>query len=195
MEIDGLKVGSVTLPIYGRHHVYNGLAAAAVGHVLGVPGKTIIARLENAKPPKMRVERREYDGVVFFNDAYNANPSSVRAAFRFLSELSVTGRRWVVLGEMAELGGNVERLHLELAAELSPDWCDVFLPLGRYADGMALAAQQSGVPAILRCANLNEAARLLFDLAKPGDTILLKASRRMQLERVLQAYEEMRQSR
>ena len=190
LSIRGREVGRVRLRILGRHHVYNALAAAAVGALFRITPEEIVARLADAEPPKMRLERVAIDGVVFLNDAYNANPVSVRAAFDLFRSLSASGRRWVVLGEMAELGGDEERKHRDVVGALSPDWCDVFVVLGPFADAMAEEAQRVGVPIILRVRDVDEVTQTLRSLAAPGDLVLLKASRRVQLERVLSTYKD-----
>lgn len=183
-------VGRPTLPTLGVHNVSNALAAASVGVVLDIAPSNIVSRLETATPPKMRMERKEWNGVTIYNDAYNANPNSVRAAMAFLRDVRVEGRRFFVLGEMLELGEKSPQYHQEVAAALSPSICDVFLPLGKYADLMAKAAKDAGVPVILRCATPQDAARTLAGLLHPGDAALLKASRGIRLEAVFMALAE-----
>jgi len=190
VRIRGKKVGRVALQTPGAHNVSNALAAIAAASVLNVPAGEILSRLAETKPPKMRLERLEYRGATIYNDAYNANPASVRAAFAFLRSLKVSGRRWLVLGEMLELGRDAERLHREVLAELSPDFCDVFVTFGRFADVGALIARDNGIPAIFRCASVAIVGETLRDLLEPGDVVLLKASRGARLEAALDALKE-----
>src|SRR5699024_2783271 len=94
--------------LLGLHHVANLLAAASAAHALGIDAETITASLNNQRAvSRYRMERTERaDGVTIINDAYNANPESMRAALRTLAELGGSGARrtWAVLGEMLELG-------------------------------------------------------------------------------------------
>jgi UDP-N-acetylmuramoyl-tripeptide--D-alanyl-D-alanine ligase len=184
----GAEAGRVSLRALGAHNVPNALAAAAVGLTLGVPVEDIVARLRRASPPKMRMERLDIDGVVVYNDAYNANPASVRAAWRFLRDVPVRGRRWIVFGEMLELGVRAAEHHRAAASELTPAACDVLVATGRYSDEVAVAAKKAGVAAVIRCASAREAGEVLADLVAPGDAILLKASRGERFEDVLSAY-------
>ncbi|MER3603227.1 MAG: UDP-N-acetylmuramoylalanyl-D-glutamyl-2, 6-diaminopimelate--D-alanyl-D-alanine ligase, partial [Thermus sp.] len=121
----------------------------------------------------------EKDGVVFVNDAYNANPLSMRAGLLWLSRQP--GRKWAVLGEMRELGPAAERLHLEVAEEalklgLSP------LFLGPFA---RVQARLGGAYA----ESLEEAVAWLKARVRPGDLVYLKASRAVGLERILELWD------
>lgn len=186
----GDLVGRVVLPTLGIHNVWNALAALAVGSLFGVVEERTLARLAAVQPPKMRMERLECRGATLYNDAYNANPASVRAAYAFLRSLKPRGKRWLVLGEMLELGSEAERLHREVFSELSPDFCDVLVVFGRFADVGASAAKERGIPVILRCASVSVVGETLKNLVEPGDVVLLKASRGVRLETVLDVLRE-----
>jgi len=177
----------VQLSTPGSHNVSNALAAAAIGTLMNVDADAICARLRDARPPKMRMERVEVRGVVVYNDAYNANPASVRAAWAFMRALGASGRKWIVLGEMLELGEESPSLHERVASELTPDACDVFVPMGPHADAMAQAAHGSRIHAILRCSSSEDVASAIQDGTEPGDVVLLKASRGVKLESILQS--------
>lgn len=190
VTLRGEPLGRVVLPTLGVHNVWNALAALAVGSLFGVVGEVALGRIAAAKPPKMRMERLEYRGATLYNDAYNANPASVRAAYAFLRSLRPCGKRWFVLGEMLELGSESERLHREVFSELSPDFCDVFVVLGRFADLGAAVAKERGIPMILRCASVSVVGETLKNLVEPGDVVLLKASRGVHLEAALDVLRE-----
>ncbi|AZM88777.1 MULTISPECIES: UDP-N-acetylmuramoyl-tripeptide--D-alanyl-D-alanine ligase [Streptomyces] len=184
----------VTLRLYGEHHVSNALAAAAVAHVLGMPAEEIATALSGAGTLsrwRMEVTERE-DGVTIVNDAYNANPESMRAALRALVAMGEAGkadggRTWAVLGPMAELGDaslaehdavgrlavrlNVSRLVAVGGREAS------WLQLGAYNEG------SWGEESVL-VSDAQAAVDLLRSELRPGDVVLVKASRSVGLERV-----------
>lgn len=114
-------------PVGGRHQALNAAAAAAVAMALGIDMDTVVCGLRTVQLPKMRMERRECGGVHWVNDAYNANPDSVRASIDWFGELTAgppaAAARLVVLGDMLELGGESERAHREAlrhAADVLP---------------------------------------------------------------------------
>ncbi|GIX06143.1 MAG: UDP-N-acetylmuramoyl-tripeptide--D-alanyl-D-alanine ligase [Candidatus Poribacteria bacterium] len=186
--VRGDRVGRVGLRANGAHHVVNALAAAAVGVLCGVPGEALLQRLADAEPPPMRTQRLTLHGVEWIHDAYNANLPSVRAALELFRRVPAAGRRWVILGEMAELGAAAEDHHRAAAGALSPDWCDVFVAVGPYADAMAQAAQKAGVLAIFRFPTVEEVCESLPEMLAPGDLVLLKGSRRARMERIVERF-------
>lgn len=170
----------VEIPHPGLGAALGGLAALAVAEVLGLPLEEVAERLLHLRLPPGRMERRELGGVVFLNDAYNANPLSVRAGLLWLSQQP--GRKWAVLGEMRELGPEAQRLHLEVAEEairlgLSP------LFLGPFARAQA---RLGGAYA----ESLEEAVAWLKARVRPGDLVYLKASRAVGLERILDLWKD-----
>lgn len=179
----------VRLPIPGRHNVYNALAAAAVGLYLELSLEDVIAGLETTSVSKWRMEAFESaSGVNVINDAYNANPTSMRAALLALGDLPTPGKRVAVLGDMAELGSLTELAHFQLGEEIPGSATDVLVTVGerakRIADGALAAGMDPG--AVRPCASAPEASEVLDDLLEPGDTVLVKASRVMGLETVVE---------
>lgn len=175
----------VKLPFPGRHQVHNALAAAAVADCLGVPWPRIKEGLEAASLSGMRMDLLDGGpGITILNDAYNASPVSVEAALETLSDIETPGRRIAVLGDMLELGDMSEDAHAragELAAELK---MDKLVAVGQHAAIMASGARRSGMAAadVSVCHTVGEAREILEDLVVPGDTLLLKASRKVGLE-------------
>ncbi|GAB5601848.1 Mur ligase family protein [Thermus sp. FJN-A] len=170
---------AVRLPYPGLGPALAALAALAVAELLGQDPGEVAARLSSLSLPPGRMERKEKGGVVFLNDAYNANPLSVKAGLRWLA--SQPGRKWVVLGEMRELGQEARRLHLEVAEEaarlgLKP------LYLGPHAQAQAALGGE-------RAESLEEALSWLKARVKPGDLVYLKASRALSLERILELWD------
>lgn len=174
----------VHIPLIGEYHAWNAAAAAATAIALGVDLRTIAERLAAASPRSaMRMERHvRADGLVVINDAYNANPESMEAALRAIAAIG-RGRAIAVLGEMLELGPESHAAHLEigrLAAELG------FARVVAVGDGAAAIAEGAGQIAE-RVPDVDVAVRTLpASLSGPG-VVLVKASRGIRLERVVQA--------
>ncbi|MEV6839493.1 UDP-N-acetylmuramoyl-tripeptide--D-alanyl-D-alanine ligase [Streptomyces sp. NPDC051133] len=182
----------VTMRLYGEHHVSNALAAAAVAHELGMSAEEIALALSEAGSlSRWRMEVTERpDGVTIVNDAYNANPESMRAALRALAAMGNGRRTWAVLGKMAELGDEalaehdaVGRLAVRLNVSklvavggIEASW----LQLGAYNEG-------SWGEESVHVSDAQAAVDLLRSELRPGDVVLVKASRSVGLESVAQA--------
>ncbi|WP_369388686.1 UDP-N-acetylmuramoyl-tripeptide--D-alanyl-D-alanine ligase [Streptomyces sp. CG1] len=185
----------VTMRLYGEHHVSNALAAAAVAHELGMSAEEIATALSEAGTlSRWRMEVTERpDGVTIVNDAYNANPESMRAALRALAAMGKGRRTWAVLGKMAELGDEalaehdaVGRLAVRLNVSklvavggIEASW----LQLGAYNEG-------SWGEESVHVSDAQAAIDLLRSELRPGDVVLVKASRSVGLESVAQALVE-----
>jgi UDP-N-acetylmuramoyl-tripeptide--D-alanyl-D-alanine ligase len=179
----------VRLPLHGAHHVANSLATAAVALELGLAPAEVADALERVSPTsrwRMEVTQRA-DGVTVVNDAYNANPDSVRAALEALTAMS-TGRRTVaVLGEMLELGAASAEEHREvgrLARRLDVDRLVVVGGGARAIHDGALAAGAVDGEESVVVADVPAALATLGAMLRPGDVVLVKASRGAGLERV-----------
>ena len=178
-----------SLPVPGRHNVYNALAAAAVALRLAVPLSDIAQGLATATLSGMRMEVFTVaSGIVVINDAYNASPTSMRAALETLAGMKVTGRRVAVLGDMGELGNLSELAHLELGEFAASLGLDALVVAGRKARRIGEGARAAGMPrtAVRPCATPEEALEVLDDILEPGDVVLVKASRAMRLETVVE---------
>ncbi|MEV0987592.1 UDP-N-acetylmuramoyl-tripeptide--D-alanyl-D-alanine ligase [Streptomyces sp. NPDC049949] len=186
--------GEVTLRLYGEHHVSNALAAAAVAHVLGMSTQEIATALSGAGTlSRWRMEVTERaDGVTIVNDAYNANPESMRAALRALAAMGGAarvdgGRTWAVLGPMAELGDASLAEHDavgRLAVRLNVS--KLVAVGGREASWLQLGAYNEGSwgEESVVVSDAQAAIDLLRSELRPGDVVLVKASRSIGLERV-----------
>lgn len=179
----------VSLPVSGRHNVYNALAAAAVALRLAVPLADIAQGLATATLSGMRMEVLTVaSGVTVVNDAYNANPTSMRAALDTLAGMKAPGRRVAVLGDMGELGNLSELAHLELGEYAAGLGLDALVVVGRKSRRIGEGARAAGAPesAVRPCATPEEALEVLDDILEPGDVVLVKASRAMRLETVVE---------
>lgn len=172
-------------PLPGRHVLSNAGLAIAVARHFGVSWEAIAERLRSFRPPAMRWESREIDGVRFINDAYNANPMSMRAALDAFAATPVEGRRWLVLGAMRELGVHAREYHEELGRQLAKGpWAGAVL-VGAEGQWIYSGAAKAGYNALYTASDAADAARVLNRLIRSGDAVLLKASRGVGLEKVL----------
>lgn len=178
----------VRLGVPGRHNVYNATAAAAVGLYLGLTLTQAVEGLERATMSPMRMEVFENaDGVTVINDAYNANPTSMRAAIATLTDMAA-GRRVAVLGDMAELGSLAELAHFRLGEQVGESGLDVLVTVGELARriGEGASAQGMSPDRVVSVADADEAVGELRAIVEPGDVVLVKASRVMELEKVVE---------
>lgn len=178
----------VRLSVHGRHNVLNAAAAAAVGVALQVDLMTIRRGLESFSPVLLRSELIEWHGLRILNDAYNANPDSMRVALETLVALKGSGRAIAVLGDMLELGGHETQAHRELGEQAARLGLEGLILLGESAGLVADGAVAGGLPAgcITRCDTHETAKAALEALARPGDICLVKGSRRMRMEKVVE---------
>lgn len=179
----------VRIPIPGMHHMVNALFAVAVASRLGVEPSDMVRGIEETKVPGMRFARVEgaLQGVTFINDAYNANPTSVEASIRTFASLEPHRRHIALLGDMLELGLEGPRSHEmigEICAEVGLDAVVGFGDLSRYT---VLSASRAGVPKADHFAStdIEIMVRSLAQNLRDGDLVLLKGSRGMALERII----------
>jgi UDP-N-acetylmuramoyl-tripeptide--D-alanyl-D-alanine ligase len=177
----------VTLKLLGRHNVRNALAALLVGEEFGVPRPEAARALRMLAPARHRLERIEAGGVTVLDDAYNANPASMREALTLLQSLAADGARRAVLGDMLELGPDAEQLHEEIG-RLVPvgGWLYV---AGGFRDAVARGARAAGLgeDRIRRFQSVAEMSAAVKADTRSGDLVLVKASRGMRLEQVVEA--------
>lgn len=179
----------VSLSVPGRHNVYNALAAASVGLYLGVGLDTVATALGSAELTAMRMQTFvSADGITVINDAYNANPVSMQAAVVTLAEMESAERRIAVLGDMAELGSLTELAHFRVGEVVARLPVDVLVTVGPRARHIADGARAEGmsIDTIHACATAGEATATLRGLLRHNDAVLVKASRVMGLESVVE---------
>lgn len=177
----------VCFPCPGEHMLENALAAAAVARTAGVSAQQIAAGLSGFAPPAGRGRlQRCRGGWLVVDDSYNANPGSVRAALLALPEPASEGRRVAVLGDMLELGEQARKLHAELAPVVVESGVTLLFTAGPHMAALGRAvAKQTGVAVYHR----DDPAHWLGNIAPllvPGDRVLVKGSRGMKMERIVQ---------
>jgi UDP-N-acetylmuramoyl-tripeptide--D-alanyl-D-alanine ligase len=190
------RVGDMPLEVSrrGRHQVLNAAAAAVVGSVLEVPPAEIAAALLEAPVSPGRGVLLDIAGILFFDETYNSNPASLRAAVDAFMEIPAAGKRWLVLGDMLELGDASAELHREAGVFSGRAKVDGILTVGGATVELnrAAAAERRSPEHITHFLDVESLARYLNELAAPGDAVLVKGSRGMHMEKVLEAIERAR---
>ncbi len=172
---------TVTLAVSGMHNVTNALAASAVGLKLKVNPKKITEALRKMPSTSQRLEVLSHNGITILNDTYNSNPDSVIVALKTLQSFNTSGKKIVVLGDMRELGEASKREHTNIgvvASEMKFDRLFTFGPFSKYtSDAFGATATHSE--------SKDELAGELKTLLQHGDVVLVKGSRGMKMEDVV----------
>lgn len=179
------------LALPGEHNVGNALAALAAADAVGVDLDQAAGALEGATVSPWRMQLvRTADGLVILNDAYNANPASMTAALATLAHVTTGGRRWAVLGYMAELGPGSDEAHRQIGHSVARSGIERLLVVGSEAEGIRAGAAEARTDdneSVLTAEGPDEAIVLLRRLLRPDDAVLVKASRSVGLERIVDA--------
>ncbi len=180
------------VPMLGKHAATNALAAIAVAKRLKLNDDDIARGLAGAKGADMRLQLSEAGGVTVLNDAYNANPASMRSALETLLALPAKGRRIAVLGDMRELGPTSDQLHGEVGEFAAGCKIDTLVCVGPHSQRMAAVARRVGMAEdrVRMFADAEAAAKGVPAILQDGDLVLLKASRGTHLEVVGKAIAE-----
>lgn len=176
--------GEYRIQLLGRHQAVNALFAVALGAELGLGRDDIERGLAQCKPSKMRLQFWEANGVRVLDDSYNANADSALAALQTLQELPCKGRRVAVLGDMAELGAHSEAAHEEVGRKAAELGLGQLFAVGKMAPALARGARLGGLNRVIELPEVDLAGPAVRSFVKPGDVLLLKASRATRLERV-----------
>lgn len=182
----------VTLNFAAHHHLLNFMAALAVYSLLGLPLTEVEAAAQEIFLPRMRGERIElFGGVTLLNDCYNANPLSMASSLDYLVSVALGRRTVAVLGDMGELGGESAAYHLEVGRKAAELGIDCLVGVGELAAGYIEGSRLNGPPSsdffCSHHADRNAALEAIPGLIKPGDVVLVKASRFMQMEEITTA--------
>ncbi len=172
----------------GRHQAANLLLAVATVREIGADWEALQAALGNFQMPGMRWQKLTRAGVTVINDAYNANPVSMQAALTtFAAQAAATGHRWLVLGDMLELGGDSGKEHRAIGRLVAQGRWEGLVTVGAAAVEIADGAREAGFPSALiwTCRDAAAAADVVRERLRPGDALLLKGSRGVKLESII----------
>lgn len=197
IEADGLSFRlshggdtvAVRLPVINRVMVQNALLAAAVGGACGLALEEIARGLESVQLPGARMQMVKARGASIINDAYNANPASMKAALIALKEFPGAHRRLAVLGSMGELGRHAAELHRAVGEFAAQQDVAFLIAVGPYAEAYVAGAVAGGLrrDRMVRVLDAEEAAEALQSNLREGDAILVKGSHFMGLDRLVTA--------
>ncbi|MED0658122.1 UDP-N-acetylmuramoyl-tripeptide--D-alanyl-D-alanine ligase [Anoxybacillus ayderensis] len=180
------------MPLLGRHHVMNALAAMAVARFASIDVSDMKKGFSRLSVTKMRTEViKRHDGVTIINDAYNASPTSMRAALQLLGQLTGYRKKIAIVGDMLELGEQEIAFHEQIGEMIDPQKIDYVLTYGERAKAIAERASKRFSEGHVR--SYTDKAKLAADVQAmmgAGDVILLKASRGMKLEEIISLLNE-----
>lgn len=180
LELDGIVVSP---PLRGRHNLENAMLAIAVGRACGVSDASIASGIAKMPLPKMRIAWNTIGKATVINDAYNSNPGSARAAIDLLKGIGAERQRVLVLGTMRELGNSADALHDDVSRRAVDSGAEIIAGIGDFAQSLERVAP--GNDRVIRADSVEEIWPLLAPRLQPDAVILLKASRGVQLERLV----------
>lgn len=181
-EINKVKV---KVPVAGRHFIYNGLCAYAIGDILKIENKEIVKGILEFKLTSKRMDIREIeDGIKVINDSYNASYDSMKAALEVLKNIEAK-RKIAVLGDMLELGEYAEELHRKVGEEVVKNKVDILITIGKHSKNISEEAKKRGMGAVYTFDDIENGANYIKGIIKKGDLILLKASNSMNFTNIL----------
>ena len=182
------ETASVTFPLNGRHSIMNALAASAVGLIYGMSVADIASALSTVAAPPQRGEVLKFsDGFTLINDSYNSNPAALLSMIDTLVEGGAGARRRIVVaGEMLELGDDELNIHRETGEQLGHKEIDVLIGVRGLASELVAGAIAAGLAEATFVEDSETAGELVCDLVQPGDVILVKGSRGVRTEKVIE---------
>jgi UDP-N-acetylmuramoyl-tripeptide--D-alanyl-D-alanine ligase len=193
LAVDGTR-RSVQLSTFGKHHVYNALAAAALAKILEIRPEGIVAGLEEFQPLAGRGKiLRLGRNIHIMDESYNANPDSLQATLEAFEEAKGKSRGLLVLGDMLEMGSSSSAEHAKMGEWVAPRGLAYLIFFGERASDLAKGAQTGGAATgkILVAPTREEAVKKLEEVMEDGDWLLVKGSRAMRMEGVIQGLEDL----
>lgn len=181
--LDGVIRVKLRMP--GVHHAAGAAAAYVVGRRMGIVADEIIQRMGAFQPLDGRTRVIRAEGLTIIDDCYNANPSSMSAAVELLRGIA-DRRRVLVLGDMLELDEQSDGWHRRLGEAAARAGVEVLVTVGAHADAAADAARAGGLPQVQHTASASEAAEVVDEVVRDGDVVLVKGSRGVRLEGVVE---------
>ncbi|WP_449538583.1 UDP-N-acetylmuramoyl-tripeptide--D-alanyl-D-alanine ligase [Ferdinandcohnia sp. Marseille-Q9671] len=180
------------VPVLGKHNVNNAMAAISVAQYFHLTWDQIESGLKQIKITNMRLELIEgINGIKLINDAYNASPLSMKAAISLVHDLQTNGKKFVVLGDMLELGENENEYHQEVGRFIEPEKVDYVFTFGALGEHIAIGAQQKFPnERVYAYQDKSQLIEKLKTILSEEDILLVKGSRGMKLEDVINAFKK-----
>lgn len=195
LEVQNDKSNEIYFPLLGKHNIYNGLAASATAFALGVEMDLIEKGLSSFQPLEMHMYLKNfYDDIKILNDSYNASPLSVKKALETLVEVSQGNRNIAILGDMLELGEKTNFYHQEIGREVAKLSINTLITVGKGGKIIAKSSKDEGMSEnkifSFEKSEKKKLAKELLNLTRPGDFVLLKGSREMKMEEILEFWQK-----
>lgn len=190
---EGLIIEEMSIPILGEHQVKNTLAALLIAKEVGLTSEQMRVALKEIILTDMRMQVIEgKNGAIFINDAYNAAPTSMKAAISFVEKSTIKSEKWLVLGDMLELGENERQYHEEMSEHISEEVFKGVCLVGPRMEWLykKLVGQFSDEQLIWVENEYTEIISFLRKKIKEDSIILVKGSRGMQLERIIEPFQK-----
>lgn len=187
-HLNTVSGATYTVPVPGWHNVLNAVASIAMSRYMGVLENDAVRGLKTVKLSAMRTAWvKTKSGLTIINDAYNASPTSVKAAIHMFADLEGFDQKYIVLGDMLELGPDEQKYHEEIGELLTPNQTDYVFTFGQLAEHIAKGAKRSFPDGTVRSfQTLPELSAHLARVTTRHDAVLVKGSRGMKLETVIQ---------
>ncbi len=184
----GDEAAEVTFPLNGKHNILNALAAASVGRGFGMTVAEVGESLKTVEPPPQRGDVLHFaDGFTVINDSYNSNPTALRSMVATLVEGSNSGQRKIVVaGEMLELGPDAAEIHRETGEAIAASGIDMLIGVRGFGQELVDGAISAGLADSQFAADSNAAGDIVAGMATKGDVILVKGSRGVRTEKVIE---------
>lgn len=195
LEVQNDKSREIYFPLLGRYNIYNALAAVAVAFALGIDLDLIERGLSSFKPLDLHMQLSNfYNDIKILNDSYNASPLSVKSALETLAEVAQNNRKIAILGDMLELGERTDFYHREIGKEVAKLSIDILITVGQGGKIIAQSSKEEGMAeervfSFEKNEKINLTKKLL-NLIKPGNFVLLKGSREMKMEEILEFWQK-----
>lgn len=195
LEVQNDKSREIYFPLLGRYNIYNALAAVAVAFALGIELDLIERGLSSFKPLDLHMQLSNfYNDIKILNDSYNASPLSVKSALETLVEVAQNNRKIAILGDMLELGERTDFYHREIGKEVAKLSIDILITVGQGGKVIAQSSKEEGMAeervfSFEKNEKINLTKKLL-NLIKPGNFVLLKGSREMKMEEILEFWQK-----
>ncbi len=185
----GEETARVAFPLNGRHNILNALAAASAGHSFGMTAAEIAASLSKVAAPPQRGEILRFKkGFVVVNDSYNSNPDALLSMVSMLCDSAPKGaRKVVVAGEMLELGQDAAAIHHRVGGDIAKLGIDVFVGVRGFGNELVAGAKEGGIEDANFAADSVDAGKMLCEAVREGDVVLVKGSRGVRTEKVIDA--------
>ena len=179
-----VEAAEFDVPVVGRHHLISAMAAVAVGRQVDMTDEEIAAGLRMFEPISGRSELLRIGPWVVINDTYNASPASMKAACQVLQDWTGANKKILIAGDMLALGSQSGQFHKELGSQIAHSGVHRLVAVGSQAASIAGSAKEQGMDAgCLGVCGTTDLARLLIDCwLEPGDVVLVKGSRDLQME-------------